>query len=58
MIVELDSWEFHGDPISFCGDRVRDTDRADEGYLPLRITPDRLTGAQAEQLRRILSRRR
>jgi hypothetical protein len=58
VIVELDSWEFHGDPIAFHNDRVRDMDRADEDYLPLRMTADRLTSDQAEQLRRILSRRR
>lgn len=58
VIVELDSWTFHGDPISFRGDWVRDTESAVDGYLPLRLLEDRLGGQTAEQLRQISRHRR
>ena len=58
VIVELDSWTFHGDPISFRNDKARDTARAADGLLPLRLTSDRFTAEGADELHRILSRRR
>jgi hypothetical protein len=58
VIVELDSWEFHGDPIAFHRDKARDTARAADGLLPLRLTSDRFTAEGADELCRILSRRR
>lgn len=58
VIVELDSWEFHGDPIAFRRDKARDTARAADGLLPLRLTSDRFTAEGADELDRILSRRR
>jgi hypothetical protein len=58
VIVELDSWTFHGDPVSFRHDKARDTARAADGLLPLRLTSDRFTAQGADELHRILSRRR
>jgi len=56
--VEVDSWEYHGDRQSFDTDRERDTAAAANGLLPLRLTPERLTRAEAERLERILEARR
>jgi hypothetical protein len=58
VIVELDSWTFHGDPITFRSDHARDLTQAADGLLPLRMTADQLTAAGADELRRTLSRRR
>ena len=39
VVLEIDSYEYHGDRISFSAqDRDRDAARAAEGDLPLRIT--------------------
>ncbi|MGI8713995.1 MAG: hypothetical protein ACR2NR_12625 [Solirubrobacteraceae bacterium] len=58
VIVELDSWTFHRDRLIFENDRERDTAHRDIGYETVRITPDRLTKAEADRLRRILEARR
>lgn len=58
MIVELDGWAIHGDPLSFHADRRRDRASAADGYLPLRFTADDLTPAEAQRLRQILDVRR
>lgn len=58
VILEVDSWKFHGDPITFRSDAERGTAHAANGFLPLRLTSDRLTAAEAERLHRILARRR
>jgi hypothetical protein len=58
VILEVDSWEYHGDPITFRSDAERGTAHAANGFLPLRLTDDRLTAVEAERLRGILARRR
>jgi very-short-patch-repair endonuclease len=58
VIVEVDSWEYHGDPITFRSDAERGTAQAANGFLLLRLTSDRLTAAEAERLHGILARRR
>lgn len=58
VVIELDSWTYHGDPVSFRRDRERDTATAAKGLLPLRLTGDRLTGAEAARLEGIFSARR
>ncbi|MBS1845521.1 MAG: type IV toxin-antitoxin system AbiEi family antitoxin domain-containing protein [Actinobacteria bacterium] len=58
LIVELDSWEFHGHRAAFEEDRDRDTDHLLAGYRTIRVThrklseqPDRL----AAQIRTLLA---
>jgi hypothetical protein len=58
VILEVDSWEYHGDPMTFRTDAERGTVHAANGFLPLRLTSDRLTAAEAERLHEILARRR
>jgi len=60
VIVELDSWEFHGDRITFETDRERDANTAAVGYPTVRLTPRRLTtpAQEADRLQRILATRR
>ena len=41
LIVELDSWEFHGDRQAFETDRARDADTLEAGYRTLRLTWER-----------------
>jgi hypothetical protein len=57
LIIELDTYGTHGDPVSFRADRARDRANATKGDLPLRLTPNDLTDPEAEQLREILSAR-
>jgi hypothetical protein len=60
LIVELDSWEFHKDPIAFQADRERDAETLAAGFATLRITWRRIEQAplrEAERLRMILKRR-
>jgi hypothetical protein len=57
LIVELDSWEFHGDRRAFETDRARDADTLEAGYRTLRITWERVHAqedAEAARLRRTL----
>jgi hypothetical protein len=49
LIVELDSWEFHGHRAAFERDRIRDTTLMIAGYRTIRVTHRRLDG-EAEQL--------
>lgn len=58
VILEVDSWTYHGDPVSFRNDAERGTAHAANGYLPLRLTSDRLTTTEATRLHGILARRR
>ena len=61
VIVELDSWEFHKDPIAFQTDRERDADTLSQGFVTLRITWERIERAAAREgarLRMILAERR
>jgi putative AbiEi antitoxin of type IV toxin-antitoxin system len=55
VILELDSWEFHQDYPTWVSDRDRDGENlARGGYRTIRIIPERLTDAKADQLRTIL----
>jgi very-short-patch-repair endonuclease len=58
VILEIDSWTYHGDPITFRSDAERGTAHAANGFLLLRLTSDRLTAAEAKRLHGILARRR
>lgn len=61
LIVELDSWEFHKDPIAFQTDRERDAETLAYGFGTLRITWERIEqapGREAPRLRKILAARR
>jgi very-short-patch-repair endonuclease len=61
LIVELDSWGFHGDRTAFATDRERDAHALLHGYATIRITWERLRDApdrEAARLREILSARR
>jgi Transcriptional regulator, AbiEi antitoxin len=61
VIVEIDSWKFHGDRGSFERDRDRDADHLAEGILTVRITEERLVGSpdrEAARLHKILRARR
>jgi hypothetical protein len=42
LIVELDSWEFHGHQAAFQRDRARDVRLLVAGYRTIRVTHDRL----------------
>jgi hypothetical protein len=60
LIVELDSLEFHHNPIAFQVDRERDADTLAHGFVTVRITRERHRTAprkEAERLRRILESR-
>ena len=61
VIVEIDSWQFHGDRGSFERDRDRDADHLAAGIVTVRITEERLTGSpgrEAARLHKILERAR
>ena len=61
VIVEIDSWEFHGDGASFERDRDRDADHLADGLLTVRVTEGRLKGSpdhEAARLHQILRARR
>ena len=58
LIVELDSWEFHRDPIAFRADRERDANNLAGGFNTVRITWERIHETprkEAARLRRILA---
>ena len=58
LIVELDSWEFHGDRISFESNRDRDADNLAHGLPTIRVTHERMKAdpaKEAERVRRTLS---
>jgi very-short-patch-repair endonuclease len=52
VIVELDSWEYHKDRLTFERDRDRDADALAIGVVTLRITWERLTGLAEREGRR------
>jgi very-short-patch-repair endonuclease len=59
LIVELDSWDFHNDRISFEDNRDRDADNLAAGLPTIRVTHERMKqnpAREAERVRRILSR--
>ncbi len=61
VIVEIDSWQFHGDRASFERDRDRDADHLAAGILTVRVTDERLKGSpdrEAARLLKILRARR
>ena len=61
VIVEIDSWQFHGDRGSFESDRDRDADHLAAGIVTVRVTEERLTGSpdhEAARLHKILRARR
>jgi very-short-patch-repair endonuclease len=60
VIVELDSWRFHGDRTAFDRDRERDVASLQSGYITIRETHQRLTANaedEASRLRAILNQR-
>jgi hypothetical protein len=61
LIVELDSVQFHKDPIAFETDRERDAETLAAGFATLRITWERIElapGREGMRLHKILARRR
>lgn len=61
VIIELDTFDYHGDPAAFEADRLRDARLVALGYVVIRITARRLrheAPALAEQLRAVLAARR
>jgi very-short-patch-repair endonuclease len=58
VIVELDSVEFHDDPISFRKDRRRDRGSAAHGFVTVRLLKEDLTDEDAEELHQTLAQRR
>jgi predicted transcriptional regulator of viral defense system len=54
VIVEIDSWKFHGDRGSFERDRDRDADNLADGLLTVRVTEERLTGSPGREAARLL----
>jgi very-short-patch-repair endonuclease len=57
LIIELDDYGTHGDAATFQSDRDRDFSHLELGYDTIRLTPERLTDATAQRLRRRLDRR-
>jgi Transcriptional regulator, AbiEi antitoxin/Protein of unknown function (DUF559) len=55
LIIELDSWTFHGDREAFERDRERDSATTAAGFRTVRLTRRRLTWAEAERLRAMLT---
>jgi very-short-patch-repair endonuclease len=58
LMVEADSWQFHGQREAFESDRARDASMQAEGYRVIRLTHRRLEqepAAVASQLRRLLT---
>jgi very-short-patch-repair endonuclease len=58
VIVELDSVEFHDNPISFRTDRRRDRGSAAHGFVTVRLLKEDLTDEDAEELHQTLAQRR
>jgi hypothetical protein len=57
LIVELDTWDYHGTPTTFEADRRRDADLAAKGYTVIRVTGRRLQAdpaGVAATIRRLL----
>ena len=58
LIIELDSWAFHGDRAAFRRDRHKDGRALADGYRTLRLTTDDLDADHAAELRQILAQYR
>ena len=57
VIVELDSWKYHGDRQAFVTDRERDRVTSAAGLTTVRLPDDSLTAREAAQLRAVLASR-
>jgi very-short-patch-repair endonuclease len=55
LIIELDSWGYHGDRAAFGRDRRKDARALADGYRSLRIATDQLDSETAGILRRALA---
>ncbi|MEA2145609.1 MAG: hypothetical protein QOG59_1196, partial [Solirubrobacteraceae bacterium] len=55
VIIELDSWRYHGDRAAFERDRARDSITTAAGFRTVRLTAERLIRAEADRLRAMLS---
>lgn len=58
LVVELDSWEYHGHRAAFERDRARDPELLIAGYRTIRVTHrrlDREADRLAEEIRRLLA---
>jgi very-short-patch-repair endonuclease len=53
LIVELDSWEFHSDRISFESNRDRDADNLAHGLPTIRVTHERMKADPAKEAERV-----
>jgi very-short-patch-repair endonuclease len=58
VIVELDSVEFHDNPISFRADRRRDQGSAAHGFVTVRLLKEDLADEDADLLHQTLAQRR
>ncbi len=61
IVIELDSWSFHGDRDAFEADRDRDVERLVAGYVTVRITWERIahrSAREAARLRELVRQRR
>jgi hypothetical protein len=54
-LTELDTWRYHGDRAAFERDRARDSITTAAGFRTVRLTAERMTGAEADRLRAMLS---
>jgi hypothetical protein len=57
VIVELDSWKYHGDREAFITDRERDRITTAAGLQTVRLSDEALTAKEAAQLKAILANR-
>jgi very-short-patch-repair endonuclease len=55
VIVEIDSWRFHGDRASFETDRARDADTLAAGHVTVRVTHRRLHTTPDAEARRLMA---
>jgi hypothetical protein len=53
IVIELDSWDFHGDKDAFETDRDKDVDRLVAGYVTVRITWERIEHRSAREAARL-----
>ncbi len=56
LIIELDSWTYHGNQAAFDSDHARDSTHRVAGYDTIRYAGEQLTDAEAASLRARLSR--
>lgn len=56
LVIELDDWRYHGDRRAFNNDHRRDAIHRDHDFETIRFTGELLTDAEADNLRRRLSR--